>query len=418
MWLNSDAQSWKVLSSSGVKSASHDCPCFPHMPLSNNLIITVKGEHNPEGSNTEDTCDRTILWVTLAGTSFPVPRQISRLSVFTFHWSPKIEGAKFQLRRLCSAPLICLQEIILPSPSRSCKSISLVENHDLLRTFACSCTRQQLLPLKLLTSQKCPCRSFWWPTWRPPHSHPCSLVRLVAKHSWHMLFSSKNGLPYSYTEGSSLLFISHKILTTLQSASGTFTWRNIASTSAVEAICFSLNLKIIPICCCRRSGTAIKLSFSETPPNFEAALHTRLTLSGLFGLDREMRNVPLKIWFCVFRLCFIQNYHESLFHVHNNSLLIALSQVLIFFQSALERLRLIHCWTVFVFSNAALQFSTVARPRTPLRRITWLHSVIRGPCHHPWTFGYAAVGSIQFHAPPLKFSIDPLMGPFLQQLSL
>ena len=70
----------------------------------------------------------------------------------------------------------------------------------------------------------------------------------------------------------------------LRSSSINWTCRKIDSVSAVIAIGPSLNLKIVPNKPCRRSRPAISLSFKHTYLYFEAAMQTRWTLPGLYGL--------------------------------------------------------------------------------------------------------------------------------------
>ena len=74
---------------SADNSLSHACPIAAQMLLSRNSIHMVKGEHIPDGSNTAETKDRTIVF---AGTSCSVPRQTMRLcAVSTFQLSSRIE---------------------------------------------------------------------------------------------------------------------------------------------------------------------------------------------------------------------------------------------------------------------------------------------------------------------------------------
>ena len=138
----------------------------------------------------EDTWDQTTRWVTLAGTSFP--QNAANLKTVQFYIPPEsqdwgCQGFRFECLR--SAPDLYSGDIFSITFSE-CKSISLVGIHHRLRIFASFCTLQRFLPLNLLTSQNRPCINFCLSTLPPTHCHLCSLVRLVAKHSSHIMANS------------------------------------------------------------------------------------------------------------------------------------------------------------------------------------------------------------------------------------
>ena len=181
-----------------------------------------------------------------------------------------------------------------------------------------------------------------------------------------------------------LLFL-QKNLSTLQSAAANFTWRNIASTSAVKAICFALNLKIIPMSACNRSGPAIKLSFRETPANFETALHTCVTLSGLFKFSTGRCGT----YHCRSVFVFSSPFSSRILM---NPFLTSTSIVCweLFFNEGLFPIgargtssdSMLKCNCL---ASAALNFSRVARLQTSLRRTSWFPPAFQEPSHPPWT---------------------------------
>ena len=107
---------------------------------------------------------------------------------------PRFMMIKVQPQMFCFARLIYLRGTSLSLCSRSCKSISLIENRRSLKRFVAACTLPLLSSLTPLKSQSRPFRSFCLSTLRPIQCGLCYLVALVAKRNWQKLanFRSKD----------------------------------------------------------------------------------------------------------------------------------------------------------------------------------------------------------------------------------
>ena len=112
--------------------------------------------------------------------------------------------------------------------------------------------------------------------WRLLCVIPCNLLQSITCASWR-IFGSEDMSSILIQLNGFICIVSLYKSQHFTLSSRTFTSRNIASLSAVIAIFCYLNLKIISIRFCSRSGPVKKLSFKELPRNLEAALHTRLT---------------------------------------------------------------------------------------------------------------------------------------------